>query len=120
MRQSDKKLCKDFLLMYYIYHGKYIEAIRFYEENKKSSILVTDIHQEEREALIQNLKLLLPKVQRTMLEIENEEKGSSDSKQISKPVDDNAMDIDNDNSKYVMERLNSLNSSNGKLNSLIK
>jgi hypothetical protein len=112
MRQSDKKLCKDFLLMYYIYHGKYIEAIRFYEENKKSSILVTDIHQEEREALIQNLKLLLPKVQRTMLEIENEEKGSSDSKQISKPVDDNAMDIDNDNSKYVMERLNSLNSSN--------
>jgi len=77
--------------MYYIYHGKYIETIKLYEEYKLTSIYINDVHQEEREALIQNLKLLLPKVQRTMLEIENEErtKGSTHS---------DAMDIDDDNS----------------------
>jgi hypothetical protein len=91
MKESNKKLCRDFLLMYYIYHGKYIETIKLYEEYKLTSIYINDVHQEEREALIQNLKLLLPKVQRTMLEIENEErtKGSTHS---------DAMDIDDDNS----------------------
>jgi len=115
MRKSNKKLCKDFLLMYYIYHGKYIEAIRFHEENKRLGMLVTDIHQEEREALIQNLRLLLPKVQRTMLDIENEEKGSIHNlsfstifKQINESPDENEMNIDGDNTKSVESRSNSL------------
>ncbi|ORX36542.1 hypothetical protein BCR36DRAFT_588479 [Piromyces finnis] len=90
-KESNKKLCRDFLLMYYIYHGKYIEAIKLYEENKASGIFINDTHQEEREALIQNLKLLLPKVQRTMLEIEKEEK-------LNNSLNDDAMDIDNNNS----------------------
>jgi len=91
MRKSDKKLCKDFLLMYYIYHGKYIEAIKLHEENKLNGCLVMDIHQEEREALIQNLKLLLPKVQRSMLEIESEGKGKKGASSAA-PAD--AMEID--------------------------
>jgi len=90
MRQSDKKLCKDFLLMYYIYHGKYIEAIKFYEESKLDGSLALDIHQEEREALIQNLKLLLPKVQRSMLEIENKDKG----RKSNNSNNADAMDVD--------------------------
>jgi len=122
MRKSNKKLCKDFLLMYYIYHGKYIEAIRFHEENKRLGMLVTDIHQEEREALIQNLRLLLPKVQRTMLDIENEEKGSIHNlsfstifKQINESPDENEMNIYGDNTKSVEFRSNSLFTTDGKI-----
>ncbi|OUM62574.1 hypothetical protein PIROE2DRAFT_11104, partial [Piromyces sp. E2] len=94
MKGSNKKLCRDFLLMYYIYHGKYIEAIKLYEEDRLTGVYINDIHQDEREALIQNLKLLLPKVQRTMLEIENEERSNG-------PSNNDAMDIDDDSSRGV-------------------
>jgi len=111
MRQSNQKLCKDFLLMYYIYHGKYIEAIRLHEENKLNGLMAADIHREEREALIQNIKLLLPKVQRSALELESEIKKNkilpvalTSKRMYTEPESDDAMEIDEGN---VETRLNS-------------
>lgn len=123
MRQSNQKLCKDFLLMYYIYHGKYIEAIRLHEENKLNGLMVTDIHQDEREALIQNIKLLLPKVQRSVLEIENEKKKGSkvlpvaltSKRMFTEPESDDAMEIDEGNTET---RLNSFYKPNQNLGPL--
>lgn len=73
--QSPHPFCKDFLIMYYVHHGRYIEAIKLNDQLRaqegphsgsggKAGI--------NRNAIIENLKLLLPEVQRNMLDLESE------------------------------------------------
>ncbi|RUS28184.1 hypothetical protein BC938DRAFT_482194, partial [Jimgerdemannia flammicorona] len=72
--QSPHPFCKDFLIMYYVHHGRYIEAVRLNHQLRaqegphsgsggKAGI--------NRNAIIENLKLLLPGVQKEMLDLES-------------------------------------------------
>ncbi|KAJ3090792.1 hypothetical protein HK102_002655 [Quaeritorhiza haematococci] len=81
-RVADEPLCADFLVMYYIAHARYVEAIKCHEEfrqikphprNGANSTVEAARSLQRRSDIVANLKLLLPGVQRQALQLEMEE-----------------------------------------------
>ncbi|ORX82896.1 hypothetical protein K493DRAFT_320353 [Basidiobolus meristosporus CBS 931.73] len=66
-------IAQDYLVMYYIHHGRYVEAIKAhtrakYEESYAGGSVRKSV--VDREVIIDNLKLVLPEIQRNILALE--------------------------------------------------
>ncbi|RKP08983.1 nuclear pore complex assembly-domain-containing protein [Thamnocephalis sphaerospora] len=71
---SQAPLCFDFLIMYFVHHGRYVEAIRLNELARRREDPRRAVSKQvaRRNAIVDNLRLLLPPVQRDVLELQLE------------------------------------------------
>ncbi|KAL1914574.1 uncharacterized protein VTP21DRAFT_8199 [Calcarisporiella thermophila] len=76
--RSQHPLSSDFLLMWFVQHGHYTDAIRLHEQillrEKELGFNERELGSfgTDRKVIVENLKKILPEVQRTYLELENE------------------------------------------------
>jgi hypothetical protein len=77
-KETASTFVKSFLVLYYIHHGRFVQAIRHYETQKllslsgDSAIGTSSIVDPVMDAITQTIRKLLPAVQRHALEIELE------------------------------------------------